>query len=61
MADWECTTGDILVLKEWDKEKKIYTGRELEKTVTYVVKTKDIDFYTDEEIEKHGFQIISFG
>ena len=60
LADWECKPGDILVLREWDPEKKEYTGRVIEKKVTYVGKTKDMAFWTKESIEKHGFQIISF-
>jgi hypothetical protein len=28
--------------------------------VTHVIRTKDIDFFTEDEVEKHGFQIISF-
>ncbi len=60
LADFECEPGDILVLKEWDPEKG-YTGREIRKKVTYVLKTKDINFWSKEEIEKYGFQIISFG
>lgn len=59
LADFECNEGDALVLKEWDPETNSYTGRELEKTVTYVLKTKDIDFWPKEEIEKYGYQIIS--
>ncbi|MFA5129065.1 MAG: DUF3850 domain-containing protein [Patescibacteria group bacterium] len=60
LADWECKPGDILVLREWDPEKKDYTGRVLEKEVTYVLKTKDVKFFTPEEVEKYGWQIISF-
>lgn len=60
LADWECNPGDILILREWDAEKKDYTGRVLEKEVTYVLKTKDVKFFTPEEIEKYGWQIISF-
>lgn len=60
LADWKCEPGDILVLREWDPEKKDYTGRVLEKEVTYVLKTKDTKFFTPEEIEKYGWQIISF-
>ena len=60
LADWECNPGDVLVLKEWDPEAKEYTGRKLEKEVGYVGKTKGITFWSKEEIEKHGFQIISF-
>jgi hypothetical protein len=60
LADWECAPGDTLVLREWDPEKKDYTGRVLEKEVAYVLKTKDVKFFTPEEVEKYGWQIISF-
>ena len=61
LADFECNEGDILVLKEWDPETKDYTRREIEKEVSYIVKTKDADkFWPQEEIGKYGFQIISF-
>jgi len=49
-----------LVLREWDAEKKEYTGRIIEKKITYVLKTKDIDFFPKKDIEKYGFQIFSF-
>lgn len=59
LADWHCKTGDILVLKEWDPKTKAYTGKEIEKGVTYVLKTKDVHLWSEEDIEKYGFQIIS--
>lgn len=60
LADWECNPGDILELEEFDPEKKQLTGRTIAKEVTYVTKTKDIDFWPQEDIDKFGFQIISF-
>lgn len=61
LADWECHPGDVLVLREWDPEKKEYTGRVLEKEITYILKTKDIPAYWPrEDVDKYGFQIISF-
>ena len=60
LADWQCRAGDVLVLREWDKEKNDYTGRKIEKKIKYVGKTKDIDFYTKKEIDEYGFQIIGF-
>ena len=61
LANFECNEGDILVLKEWGEDKKEYTGRVLEKTVTYVGKNvNNPPFWSKEEIEKHGLQIISF-
>lgn len=60
LADWECKVGDTLVLKEWNPETKEYSGREIEKKVTYVFKTKDQKFWDKEEVEKFGLQIIAF-
>jgi len=60
LADWECKEGDILVLQEWGPKTKKYTGREIEKKVTYVAKTKDFSFWPKEDVEKFGYQIISF-
>jgi hypothetical protein len=61
LADFECNEGDILLLKEWDHEKQEYTGREIEKKVRYVGKTKGATkFWSQEDIDKYGFQIISF-
>jgi hypothetical protein len=61
LADFECKPGDVLVLKEWDPKTKSYTGRAIEKTATYVVKTKELKFFSKEEVEKYGFQVIAFG
>ena len=60
LADFECNVGDILVLREWDPETKEYTGRVLEKQATYVIKTRDINFWPKKDVETYGFQIISF-
>ncbi|MBI4980899.1 DUF3850 domain-containing protein [Candidatus Woesearchaeota archaeon] len=60
LADWDCSVGDILVLKEWNPDTKEYTGRVLEKEITYLFRTKNQKFWSPEEVEKYGFQIISF-
>ena len=61
LADSKIKIGDLLVLKEWDPKTKSYTGREIEKKVTFALQSKDLKkFWTKEEIEKHGFQIIAF-
>lgn len=59
LADFKCEPGDILVLEEWDPKTQRYTGRKLEKKVTYVLKTKDVKFWSKEDIKKYGFQVIS--
>ena len=60
LADWKCDVGDILVLKEWKPKTKKFTGRILEKKITYIAKTKDFKFFTKKEIDKYGFQVIGF-
>ncbi|OQB06418.1 MAG: hypothetical protein BWY19_00229 [bacterium ADurb.Bin212] len=60
LADWQCNEGDILVLREWDPKSKEYTGRLIEKKVTMVMRTKEIEFWSSEEVDKYGYQIISF-
>ncbi len=59
LADWECNEGDILILKEWDPKTRGYTGREIKKEVTYVIKTKDLKFWPQEDVKKYGYQIIA--
>jgi hypothetical protein len=60
LANFPVKEGDKLILKEWAPDTEQYTGRELEKTVSYVLKTKDVTFWSQKEINRHGFQIISF-
>lgn len=60
LADFEAKPGDLLVLREWDPEKEDYSGRILEKEITSVVKTKDLKVGDSNEVEKFGFQILSF-
>jgi hypothetical protein len=60
IAEFECEVGDVLVLREWDAEMKEYTGRQLEKTVTFVMKTKDLKFWSQEDIDELGFVVMSF-
>ena len=60
LADFEINEGDTLVLEEWDKDEKEYTGRKVEVVATYILKTKDQTFWSQEEVDKYGFQIIQF-
>ena len=60
LADFEVNEGDILVLEEWDPEKKDYTGRKVEVVATYIIKTKGHPFWPPEEVQKYGFQVIQF-
>ena len=60
LADFNIEEGDFILLREWKPETKDYTGREIKKKVSFVLKTKDIKFWPKEDINKFGLQIISF-
>lgn len=52
--------GRFLVLKEWNPETEKYTGREVKKEVSCVVKSKNLKMFSAEDIEKYGWQVIGF-
>ncbi|MBI4457503.1 DUF3850 domain-containing protein [Candidatus Uhrbacteria bacterium] len=61
LNDFEIAEGDILVLEEWDGEPRKFTGRKIEKIVSYVGKFKvDELFWPESEVRDKGLQIISF-
>ncbi len=60
LADFKCNPGDILMLREYDPGTKTYTGRKIEKKVIYVAWTKGQLFWDEDEVKKHGFQVIGF-
>ena len=58
LADQNYQEGDILVLKEIDKTRN-FTGREIKKKITFVIKTKDLSYFKQEDIDKYGYVILS--
>lgn len=60
LGDFEVAEGDTLLLREWNEEKKEYTGREISKEVTYVRKFKiDELYWPKEEILEKGLSVVS--
>lgn len=60
LNDFDIHEGDTLVLEEWDPKTKEYTGRSIEKKVTYVGKFKvDQLFWPEEAVKEKGLQVIS--
>jgi len=59
LADWQCEPGDVLVLKEIDATTKQTTGRSLKRKVGYVLKTKDLRLFAEDEVARFGYQVIS--
>jgi len=58
LADEEYKEGDILILKEINQNRE-FTGRELRKKITFVLRTKECDFWKKEDIDKYGFAVLS--
>jgi len=60
LNDFEISEGDILVLEEWDPKAEKYTGRKIEKKVTYIGKFRlDNLFWPEKDIKEKGLQVIS--
>lgn len=59
LADWECQSGDILVLNEVTADSRESTGRSIRKKVGYVLKTKGLTLFTQDEVDQFGYQVIS--
>jgi ASC-1-like (ASCH) protein len=58
LNDFEVKEGDTLVLEEWDLTKEQYTGRKIEKKVSYVLKFNLDDFGQKQQIIEKGLQVI---
>ena len=58
LDDFEAKEGDTLVLEEWDPNTKEYTGRKIEKKVSYVLKFKLDSFGQEEQIREKGLVVI---
>ncbi len=60
LNDFEANEGDILILEEWDQKIKKYTGRKIEKKITYVGEFKINSFvWTEKDVKEKGFKILS--
>ncbi|NCO11696.1 RNA-binding protein [Candidatus Pacearchaeota archaeon CG_4_9_14_0_2_um_filter_39_13] len=59
LADFDVNEGDTLVLEEWNPEAKEYTGRKIEKKITYLLRTNELSFWSEADIIKHGFVVLS--
>jgi hypothetical protein len=60
LADFDAKPGDVLILREFDPARGDYTGRVMEKPITFVINTKDQEFWTQDEIDQYGLQIFGF-
>lgn len=59
LADWECQEGDTLVLEKVDGPTKKPTGRTIRKKIGYVLMTKNLHLFTEDDVNRYGYQVIS--
>lgn len=58
LAVFDIAEGDTLLLEEWDPKTKEYTGRKIEKKVSFLLKFKFDDFGQEQEIKEKGLLVI---
>ena len=58
VADFEVGEGDTLLLEEWDPKTNEYTGRKIEKKVSFVLKFNLNDFGQEDIIREKGLVVI---
>lgn len=58
LNDFEAKEGDTLILEEWNPETKQYTGRSIEKKITYVLKFNLDSFGQKEMIDEKGLIVM---
>lgn len=56
LANFEINVGDTLILLEEENGK--LTGREIRKKAGYILKTKELPYWKEEDINKYGYQVI---
>ena len=59
LNDFDIKEGDTLILEEWNPIIGEYTGRKIEKKVSYVFKFDLNTFGQEKEIRGKGLQVIS--
>jgi len=58
LADFDVKEGDVLLLEEYDPKTKEYTGRSIEKKVSYILKFNLNDFGQEWVIKEKGLLVI---
>jgi len=56
--DFDIKEGDTIILEEWDPKTKQYTGKSIEKKVSYILKFNLDDFDQKQQIIENGLLVI---
>ena len=57
LGDMIVSKGDILILREIDENRNL-TGREIKKRVSFILRTKELDYWSKEDVNKFGFAVL---
>lgn len=60
LANFDCKPSDTLILEEYDPKVKKYTGRKIEKKITFILNTNNQKFWSQSDIKKFGLLIMGF-
>ena len=60
LNDFKIKEGDELELIEIDDQTGKLTGRKISKKIKYDLKTKDLNWWSKQEINKKGFLVMGF-
>jgi hypothetical protein len=63
LCNFKIGPGDTYVLREWDPKRGKYTGRKITKKVAAVLQLSPTElrkYWTPDQIEEHGLQVIQF-
>lgn len=58
LNDFRVSEDDIIVFKEWDPEKKRFTGRIIKKVVKHVNNINVFDYYSITDLKKRGLLLV---
>jgi ASC-1-like (ASCH) protein len=58
LNDFQVGEGDTLLLEEWNPKTKEYTGRKIEKKVSFILKFNLNDFGQEDVIKEKGLIVI---
>ncbi|MEK6858754.1 MAG: DUF3850 domain-containing protein [Nanoarchaeota archaeon] len=59
LQDAEYKEGDTLLLREWSPQAKQYTGRVLHKKITFVLNTKQMPYWSGDDVKEYGLSVLS--
>lgn len=58
LADFRIAKGDVLLLREWDPQKRMYTGRSLRRKARIVNEVDMLKFHTPAKLKRFGLYLI---